>query len=154
MHKYYHNAIGLHIALQPPGSYTRETPAVLRCFLPPFQSLHTDFKDLLPSSFSFHAIMSQSTAFFPLQAKSHYWLNILFLLHDDNHTLCTVSHNICCEHKYCMMYEEQVGNASHTCLKHSLFRDEQYCAKVLSPSFVLYVLLPMSLFKVGLIPIV
>lgn len=46
------------------GLIQRGTPAVLRSFLPPSQSRHTDFKNLPLGSFSFHAITSESTAYF------------------------------------------------------------------------------------------
>lgn len=46
------------------GAVHPGTPAALRRFLPPSQSCHTDFKDLPLGSFSFHAITSESAAYF------------------------------------------------------------------------------------------
>lgn len=70
-HKHYTNVQTQPQSLQPTHSATTAgglihpgTPAAFRRFLPPSQSRHTDFKDLPLGSFSFHAITSESAAYF------------------------------------------------------------------------------------------
>lgn len=64
MFKFNKTALGPHMVPWPRASYSQRSSCVCRRAPPPSQSCHTDFKDLPLSSFLFHAITSESCAYF------------------------------------------------------------------------------------------